>query len=163
MNLASPTDYLGVFKPTTRVHWDWATPLALVGLSLIGLAFIYSAPFRLRRATPRGGQTRKGRVELQPFALMLPAMTTTVNVTPKGQMELPQAFRTRKKIAPGTALRVTEVGEGLYVTPVPEPTEKELRAVVAAAGTLTRRQTPEDEILVRGLIADYRSAKRPQG
>jgi len=43
VNLASPADYLNVFKPTTRVHWDWATPLALAGLSLFGIAFIYSA------------------------------------------------------------------------------------------------------------------------
>lgn len=69
-------------------------------------------------------------------------------------------FRKRKKIAPGTALRVTDVGDGLYVTPVPEPTEKELREVVAAAGSLARRQTPEDEAMVRHLIAGYRREKR---
>jgi rod shape determining protein RodA len=43
VNLASPTEYLNVFKPTTRTQWDIVTPLALVGLSLFGLAFIYSA------------------------------------------------------------------------------------------------------------------------
>jgi rod shape determining protein RodA len=43
MNLASPLDYLGVFKTTTRARWDVLTPLALVGLSLFGIAFIYSA------------------------------------------------------------------------------------------------------------------------
>jgi len=43
MNLASPLDYLGVFKTTTRAHWDALTPFALVGLSLFGVAFIYSA------------------------------------------------------------------------------------------------------------------------
>jgi len=43
MNLSSPLDYLGVFKTTTRAHWDALTPLALVGLSLFGVAFIYSA------------------------------------------------------------------------------------------------------------------------
>lgn len=43
MNLASPLDYLGVFKTTTRARWDAVTPFALVGLSLFGVAFIYSA------------------------------------------------------------------------------------------------------------------------
>lgn len=45
MNLASPTEYLNVFKPTTRANWDVITPFALLGLSLFGLAFIYSAQF----------------------------------------------------------------------------------------------------------------------
>jgi len=58
------------------------------------------------------------------------------------------------------ALRVTEVGDGLYVSPVPEPTEKELKEVIAAAGSLTRRQTPEDEKMVRQVIADYRAERR---
>jgi rod shape determining protein RodA len=43
VNLASPIDLLNVFKPTTRTKWDVVTPLALIGLSLFGLAFIYSA------------------------------------------------------------------------------------------------------------------------
>ncbi len=87
-------------------------------------------------------------------------MTTTVNVSRKGQLELTQEFCRRKKIKPGTALRVTEVGEGLYVTPVPEPTEDELREVLATAGSLTQAQTPEDEQMVRQVIADYRQQKR---
>jgi rod shape determining protein RodA len=43
MNLASPLDYLGIFKTTTRGRWDLLTPVALLGLSLFGVAFIYSA------------------------------------------------------------------------------------------------------------------------
>ncbi|MEY4488882.1 MAG: hypothetical protein RIQ79_1390 [Verrucomicrobiota bacterium] len=39
------SDYLGVFKTATRARWDLWTPLALVSLSLIGVAFIYSAQF----------------------------------------------------------------------------------------------------------------------
>ncbi len=39
------SDYLGVFKTATRARWDPWTPLALVALSLIGVAFIYSAQF----------------------------------------------------------------------------------------------------------------------
>ncbi len=45
VNLPSPTDYIRVFKPTTRGRWDWLTPAALVGLSLFGVAFIYSAQY----------------------------------------------------------------------------------------------------------------------
>ena len=87
-------------------------------------------------------------------------MTTTVNVSKKGEVELPEEFRKRKKIKPGTALRVIEVAEGLYVTPLSEPTEKELRAVIAAAGSLNRRQTPEEEEMVQNVIAEYRAEKR---
>ncbi|MBL9200427.1 MAG: rod shape-determining protein RodA [Opitutaceae bacterium] len=36
-------DFRRLFQPTTRANWDWLTPLALIGLSLIGVAFIYSA------------------------------------------------------------------------------------------------------------------------
>ena len=45
MNLPSPTDYISVFKTNTRERWDWLTPLALAGLGLFGLSFIYSAQF----------------------------------------------------------------------------------------------------------------------
>ena len=89
-----------------------------------------------------------------------PTMTTTISVSQKGQVELPEDFCRRKKIKPGTALRVTEVGDGVYVTPVPEPTENELKEVIAAAGSLARRQTSTDEEMVRQVIADYRVEKR---
>ncbi len=38
-------DLRSVFKPTTRANWDVLTPFALIGLGLIGVAFIYSAQF----------------------------------------------------------------------------------------------------------------------
>jgi len=38
-------DLFSMFRPTTRERWDWATPLAMIGLSTIGLFFIYSAQF----------------------------------------------------------------------------------------------------------------------
>jgi rod shape determining protein RodA len=41
--LRTPIELLGVFKTTTRVRFDWVTPLAMLALSSIGLAFIYSA------------------------------------------------------------------------------------------------------------------------
>ena len=82
-------------------------------------------------------------------------MTTTVSVLPKGQVRLPEEFRRRKKSSRAWALRVTEVGYGLYVTPLPEPTEQELREVIAAAGSLARRQTPEDGKMVQRTIANF--------
>ncbi len=89
-------------------------------------------------------------------------MTTTISVSTKRQVVLPKTFCERKKIKPGTALRVTEVGNGLYVTPIAEPTEKELKEVIASAGSLARRQTPEEEDMVRGVIREYRREKRPR-
>jgi bifunctional DNA-binding transcriptional regulator/antitoxin component of YhaV-PrlF toxin-antitoxin module len=88
-------------------------------------------------------------------------MTTTITVTTKRQVVLPRTFCDRKKIKPGTALRVTEVADGLYVTPIGEPTEQELKEVIASAGSLRRRQTPAVEEFVSRIIADYRGEKRP--
>jgi len=42
---SSPLDYLSVFKTTTRGRWDVLTPLAILGLSVVGLFFIYSAQY----------------------------------------------------------------------------------------------------------------------
>lgn len=50
VNLAHPTDYLSVFKTTTRTSWDWITPLAILGLSAFGVAFIYSAQLSIQGA-----------------------------------------------------------------------------------------------------------------
>ena len=90
-------------------------------------------------------------------------MTTTISVTTKRQVVLPKNFCERKKIKPGTSLRVTEVGDGLYVTPIAEPTEKELQEVLASAGSLARRQTPEEEVMVQDAIKEYRKNKRRRG
>ena len=87
-------------------------------------------------------------------------MTTTINVSPQRQVELPREFCKRKKIKPGMTLRVTEIGDGLYVSIVPEPTEHEFKEVIAASGSLTRRQTPKEEEMLREVIADYRDEKR---
>ena len=43
--LSRAIDYLGVFKTATRERWDLWTPVALGLLSLIGVAFIYSAQY----------------------------------------------------------------------------------------------------------------------
>lgn len=43
--LSRALDYAALFKTATRGRWDAWTPMALVALSLIGVAFIYSAQF----------------------------------------------------------------------------------------------------------------------
>lgn len=48
------------------------------------------------------------------------------------------------------------------MTPLPEPSERELREVIAAAGSLNRTETPEDEAMVQRVIAEYRKEKRQQ-
>ena len=48
MKLASPIDYLSVFKTTTRSRWDLLTPFALVVLGLFGIFFIYSAQLSVK-------------------------------------------------------------------------------------------------------------------
>ena len=59
MNLASPTEYLNVFKPITRSKWDIITPLALLGLSVFGIAFIYSAQFSSLHGSAGGSLLRQ--------------------------------------------------------------------------------------------------------
>jgi bifunctional DNA-binding transcriptional regulator/antitoxin component of YhaV-PrlF toxin-antitoxin module len=89
-------------------------------------------------------------------------MTTTISVSTKRQVVLPKRFCDRKKIQPGTALRVTEVADGLYVTPIAEPTERELREVIARAGSLRRRQSHSEELMVEEVISQYRAERRPR-
>ncbi len=43
---------MAVIKPTTRAKWDWLTPLALLGLSTFGIAFIFSATYSDRPTQP---------------------------------------------------------------------------------------------------------------
>ncbi len=89
-------------------------------------------------------------------------MTTTITVTTKRQVVLPKAMCERKRIQPGTSLRITEVGQGFYVTPVPEPTEAELAAVFKAldGGRRTRPMTAEDEAQIQDEITKYRAEQR---
>ena len=55
MNRLVPPHYLTVFfKPTTRSNWDLLTPIALLGLGIFGVAFIYSAQFSVQRLRCRG-------------------------------------------------------------------------------------------------------------
>jgi hypothetical protein len=87
-------------------------------------------------------------------------MTTTISVKANGHLALPKEFCARKRLKTGTALRVTEVGGGLYLTPIPEPTEEELKQVIAAAGTLLRPQTAAEQGVVEREIAAYRLEQR---
>jgi AbrB family looped-hinge helix DNA binding protein len=90
-------------------------------------------------------------------------MTTTISVTTKRQVVLPKAFCDRKRIKPGTSLRVTEVEGGLYVTPIAEPTEEELKRVIESAGSLRGRQTRAQEEQVQELVTQHRARKgRPR-
>jgi bifunctional DNA-binding transcriptional regulator/antitoxin component of YhaV-PrlF toxin-antitoxin module len=83
-------------------------------------------------------------------------------VNTKRQVVLPKAMCERKRIRAGTSLRITEVGEGFYVTPVPEPTEAELAAVfkVLDEGGKKRPITAEDEAQIEDEIAKYRAEQR---
>ena len=89
-------------------------------------------------------------------------MTTTITVTTKRQVVLPKAMCDRKSIRPGTSLRITEVGEGFYVTPVPEPTEAGLAAVLRALdkGRRTRAITVEDDARIQSEIRKCRAERR---
>jgi AbrB family looped-hinge helix DNA binding protein len=89
-------------------------------------------------------------------------VTTTITVTTKRQVVLPKAMCERKRIRPGTALRITEVMDGFYVTPVPEPTEAELAAVFKALdkGRKTRPISAEDEDSIQNEIKKYRAEAR---
>ena len=93
-------------------------------------------------------------------------MTTTITVTAKRQVVLPKAMCERKSIRPGSPLRITEVGEGFYVTPVPEPTEAELAALFKALdqGRKTRPITVHDVARIQQEINHYRAQRRrPKG
>jgi rod shape determining protein RodA len=63
VNLPAPTDYLAVFRTTTRATWDFLTPLALIGLSCFSIAFIYSAQFSSLRSSTALGFTAMLREE----------------------------------------------------------------------------------------------------
>jgi hypothetical protein len=64
---------------------------------------------------------------------------------------LPKAMCERKNIRPRTSLWISDVGEGFYVTPVPEPTEAELAAVFKSldAGRRARPLTAADEARIQ--------------
>ncbi len=80
-------------------------------------------------------------------------------MTTKRQVVLPKAMCERKKIRAGSSLRISEVGDGFYVTRVPEPTEAELAAVFKMLddGRRTRPITAEEESHIHDEIMKYRT------
>jgi bifunctional DNA-binding transcriptional regulator/antitoxin component of YhaV-PrlF toxin-antitoxin module len=88
-------------------------------------------------------------------------MTTTISLTSKRQCVLPKDFCERKGLKPNARLRVTEIGEGLYITPVPEPTEAEFEQVVKlSGGPPTKRFTKKDERMLLRIIHEDRKKNR---
>jgi AbrB family looped-hinge helix DNA binding protein len=87
-------------------------------------------------------------------------MTTTVKVSNGGAMVLPEALRRSRGIKPGTALRVTEAGESLLLTPVHPPAEEELTAVIEAAGGPGERETAKSRKQVEAAIERVRARAR---
>lgn len=91
-------------------------------------------------------------------------MTTTVKITANGHMVLPEALRKLRKLRPGTALRVTEAGENILLTPMHPPSEEELAAVIAAAGGPGPAETSQSRKQVRAAIERVRArARKNQG
>jgi AbrB family looped-hinge helix DNA binding protein len=70
-------------------------------------------------------------------------MITTVTVTTKRQLVLPKRFCERARIAPGSQLRVAQVGNGLFLSPILPPSERELEEVIRAAGGPVTREPKE--------------------
>ena len=73
-------------------------------------------------------------------------MTTIASVTTARKWVPPKAFCQRRKIRPGPALRVIEVGAGLNGAPVTEQRKRELKQVLATAGSLDHQQTNGEEL-----------------
>ena len=79
-------------------------------------------------------------------------MITTITVTTKRQLVLPKSFCERAQIAPGSQLRVAQVGNGLVLSPILPPSEQELEEVIRAAGGPVTKE-PKDAVgkIKRGL------------
>ena len=87
-------------------------------------------------------------------------MFTTVTVTTKRQLVLPKEFCRRARISPGSQLRVTQVGKGLYLAPILPPSEQELRAVIRAAGGPVTREPKDAVQRVKRAIQAVRRERR---
>lgn len=83
-------------------------------------------------------------------------------MTTKRQVVLPKAMCERKRIRPGTSLRISEAGDGFYITPVPEPSEAELATVFEALdeGRRARLITAADEAYIQEEIKKHRVEQR---
>jgi bifunctional DNA-binding transcriptional regulator/antitoxin component of YhaV-PrlF toxin-antitoxin module len=86
-------------------------------------------------------------------------MTTTIALTSKNQCTIPKAFVEAAGLKPETQLRVTQIGNGLYITPIPEPTEAEFRRVLQLADTGKNFGKKEAKLL-DGIIRKHRAKKQ---
>jgi AbrB family looped-hinge helix DNA binding protein len=88
-----------------------------------------------------------------------------MTVTTKRQVVLPKAMCERKNIRPGTSLRITEAGDGFYVTPILEPAEAELEAIFKKLdeGRPIKPITVADEARIQKEIKKYRAEQRRRG
>jgi AbrB family looped-hinge helix DNA binding protein len=90
--------------------------------------------------------------------------TTTIAVTSKRQCVLPKDFCDRAGIAPNSRLRVTEINGGLYISPIPEPTEAEFRRVLKLSGGPSKaRFTKAEEDRVNRIVKEVRAGKKHSG
>ena len=87
-------------------------------------------------------------------------MTTMVKIATNGQMTLPVALCKSKQLKPGTALRVTDAGESILLTPVYPPTEEELAVVMEAAGESGLSETPKTRKQVEAALERVRARAR---
>jgi hypothetical protein len=87
-------------------------------------------------------------------------VATTIYLTKELHVELPKQFCEQAHIEPGTSLRVTQIGNGLYITPIPEPTEEEFQAVVKASGGPISQMTKENLESVLNATKAVRKRKR---
>jgi AbrB family looped-hinge helix DNA binding protein len=86
--------------------------------------------------------------------------TTTISLTTKRQCVLPKEFCERAGLKPNSQLRVTEINGGLYITPIPEPTEAEFQKIMKVAGGPSKKRfTKSDEDMVNRIVRELR-AKR---
>ena len=83
-----------------------------------------------------------------------------MKVSTGGRMILPESMRKSRGIKPGTALRVTEAGESLLLTPVHPPTEAELAAVIESAGGPGRPETEKSRKQVEAALERVRARSR---
>lgn len=87
-------------------------------------------------------------------------MTTTICLTEKRQVVLPKKFCEEARMEPGTSLRVTQIGKGLYITPIPEPSQDEFLAVIKEGGGPGSRMTKADLESVMGAVKTVRKRNR---
>ena len=73
---------------------------------------------------------------------------------------MPEGLRKSRGIKAGTALRVTEAGESILLTPVYPPTQAELTAVIESAGGPGRAETAKSRQQVAAAIERVRARAR---